>query len=164
MDWSSTRARWTGNISKPQRLPLGRLFANLITWPSSWRLARPTVPATRRPPRGPLAPRHGSALRWPTSKDVWRPEVGTGRGSDPAMAAPGPAGAAFRRVGTLMPSQAWWYGGIGVNRDLKACLGRCIWSLREGCKHGGHATLGAAKPPNLRVNCVDSKYGRVAQW
>ena len=26
-----------------------------------------------------------------------------------------------------------------------------------------HATLGAANPPNLRVNCVDSKYGRVAQ-
>jgi hypothetical protein len=31
-------------------------------------------------------------------QDIWRPEVGTGRGSDPAMAAPGPAGAAI----------AWW--------------------------------------------------------
>jgi hypothetical protein len=95
-------------------------------------VGKATVPATRRPPRGPLAPRHGSALRWPMSKDVWRPEVGTGRGSDPAMTAPGPAGAAFRRVGTLMPSQAWWYGGIGVNRDLKACLGALHLVIERG--------------------------------
>jgi hypothetical protein len=51
VDWSSTRARWTDSISsKHQRPPLRRFFANLITWPSSWRLARPTVPATWRPP------------------------------------------------------------------------------------------------------------------
>jgi hypothetical protein len=140
VDWSSTRARWTGKISKPQRLPLGWLFANLITWPSSWRWQGRPCPRPGALREGGWHPRHGSALRWPTSKDVWRPEVGTGRGSDPAMTAPGPAGAAFRRVGTLMPSQAWWYGGIGVNRDLKACLGRCIWSLREGCKHEARYT------------------------